>query len=194
MLRISWTIKRESGGSHRILSRPSWPDVVFAFHNAEEIGAKNARAYRKENWFKTGRSLAILSNRPEFGPHPTARAPQSTFVSIRVHSWLISRATIASTSNPLHPSSRSQKEPACSRASMLCLLSSFDALIGRCGEKENDTNISDWNAVRSDDHSRGYRCIRNSGQQRLLANGDLETRRRRLDCGSERPFWLDVDG
>ena len=38
LLRIGWTIKRESGGSHRILSRPGWPDVVFAFHDAEEIG------------------------------------------------------------------------------------------------------------------------------------------------------------
>jgi predicted RNA binding protein YcfA (HicA-like mRNA interferase family) len=38
--RIGWTIKRESHGSHRILSRPGWPDVVFAFHDREEIGPK----------------------------------------------------------------------------------------------------------------------------------------------------------
>jgi predicted RNA binding protein YcfA (HicA-like mRNA interferase family) len=31
--RIGWTIKRESRGSHRILSRPGWPDVVFVFHD-----------------------------------------------------------------------------------------------------------------------------------------------------------------
>ena len=30
----------ESRGSHRILSRPGWPDVVFAFHDAEEIGPR----------------------------------------------------------------------------------------------------------------------------------------------------------
>ena len=40
LLRIGWTIQRQSGGSHRILSRPGWPDVVFAFHDAEEIGPR----------------------------------------------------------------------------------------------------------------------------------------------------------
>jgi predicted RNA binding protein YcfA (HicA-like mRNA interferase family) len=40
LLRIGWTIKRQCRGSHRILSRPGWPDVVFAFHDAEEIGLR----------------------------------------------------------------------------------------------------------------------------------------------------------
>ena len=40
LLRIGWTIKRETGGSHRILARPGWPDTVFAFHDAEEIGPR----------------------------------------------------------------------------------------------------------------------------------------------------------
>jgi predicted RNA binding protein YcfA (HicA-like mRNA interferase family) len=40
LLRIGWTIKRQCRGSHRILSRPGWPDVVFAFHDAEEIGPR----------------------------------------------------------------------------------------------------------------------------------------------------------
>jgi predicted RNA binding protein YcfA (HicA-like mRNA interferase family) len=40
LLRIGWTVKRESRGSHRILSRPGWPDVVFAFHDREELGPK----------------------------------------------------------------------------------------------------------------------------------------------------------
>jgi predicted RNA binding protein YcfA (HicA-like mRNA interferase family) len=39
LLRIGWTIKRESG-SHRTLSREDWPDVVFAFHDADEIGPR----------------------------------------------------------------------------------------------------------------------------------------------------------
>ena len=39
LLRIGWTIKRQSG-SHRTLQRPGWPDVVFAFHDREEIGPK----------------------------------------------------------------------------------------------------------------------------------------------------------
>ena len=33
LLRIGWRIKREVGGSHRILSRAGWPDIVFAFHD-----------------------------------------------------------------------------------------------------------------------------------------------------------------
>jgi predicted RNA binding protein YcfA (HicA-like mRNA interferase family) len=40
LLRIGWSIKRESGGSHRILSRPGWPDTVFAFHDNDEIGPR----------------------------------------------------------------------------------------------------------------------------------------------------------
>lgn len=37
--RIGWRVKRQSG-SHRTLSRPGWPDVVFAFHDNEEIGPR----------------------------------------------------------------------------------------------------------------------------------------------------------
>ncbi len=37
LLRIGWTVKRRTG-SHRTLSRPDWPDVVFAFHEDVEIG------------------------------------------------------------------------------------------------------------------------------------------------------------
>ena len=39
LLRLGWQIKRESG-SHRTLARPGWPDVVFAFHDHEEIGPR----------------------------------------------------------------------------------------------------------------------------------------------------------
>ena len=35
--RIGWRLKR-SGGSHRVLERDGWPDIVFAFHDSEEIG------------------------------------------------------------------------------------------------------------------------------------------------------------
>ena len=38
LLRIGWSIKRQSGSSHRLLSRPGWPDFVSAFHHREEIG------------------------------------------------------------------------------------------------------------------------------------------------------------
>ncbi len=39
LLRIGWSIKRQSG-SHKTLSREDWPDVVFAFHDSDEIGPK----------------------------------------------------------------------------------------------------------------------------------------------------------
>jgi predicted RNA binding protein YcfA (HicA-like mRNA interferase family) len=39
LLRVGWRIKRQDG-SHRVLSRPGWPDFVFAFHDAEEIGPR----------------------------------------------------------------------------------------------------------------------------------------------------------
>jgi predicted RNA binding protein YcfA (HicA-like mRNA interferase family) len=48
LLRISWTIKRESRGSHRLLSRPGWPDVVFAFHDREEIGPRTLARISKQ--------------------------------------------------------------------------------------------------------------------------------------------------
>jgi predicted RNA binding protein YcfA (HicA-like mRNA interferase family) len=40
MLRAGWTIKRQSGTSHRVLARTGWPDFVFAFHDGDEIGPK----------------------------------------------------------------------------------------------------------------------------------------------------------
>ncbi|MDP2968447.1 MAG: type II toxin-antitoxin system HicA family toxin [Deltaproteobacteria bacterium] len=40
LLRIGWTIKRQSGTSHRVLTRADWPNYVFAFHDREEIGPK----------------------------------------------------------------------------------------------------------------------------------------------------------
>lgn len=39
LLRIGWVLKRQAG-SHRTLSRSGWPDVVFAFHDSEEIGPR----------------------------------------------------------------------------------------------------------------------------------------------------------
>lgn len=39
MLRIGWSVKRQSG-SHRTLQRPGWPDVVFAFHDQDELGPR----------------------------------------------------------------------------------------------------------------------------------------------------------
>ena len=39
LLRIGWQIKRTTG-SHRVLERSGWPDVIFAFHEREEIGPR----------------------------------------------------------------------------------------------------------------------------------------------------------
>jgi predicted RNA binding protein YcfA (HicA-like mRNA interferase family) len=39
LLRIGWTIKRQTG-SHRTLQRPGWPDYVFAFQDGDEIGPR----------------------------------------------------------------------------------------------------------------------------------------------------------
>jgi predicted RNA binding protein YcfA (HicA-like mRNA interferase family) len=40
LLRSGWTLKREAGGSHKILSRPGFPDFVFAFHDRDELGPR----------------------------------------------------------------------------------------------------------------------------------------------------------
>ena len=56
LLRIGWSIKRETAGSHRILSRPGWPDYVFAFHDSDEIGPRMLARIAK----KTGLSPADL--------------------------------------------------------------------------------------------------------------------------------------
>ena len=39
LLRLGWTVKRQSG-SHKTLTRAGWPDCVFAFHEGDEIGPR----------------------------------------------------------------------------------------------------------------------------------------------------------
>ena len=39
LVRIGWQVKRERG-SHRVLGREGWADVVFAFHDREELGPR----------------------------------------------------------------------------------------------------------------------------------------------------------
>jgi predicted RNA binding protein YcfA (HicA-like mRNA interferase family) len=39
LLRMGWTVKRQTG-SHRILARQGFPNVVFAFRDNEEIGPR----------------------------------------------------------------------------------------------------------------------------------------------------------
>jgi predicted RNA binding protein YcfA (HicA-like mRNA interferase family) len=50
-LRIGWQIKRQTG-SHKVLSRAGYPDVVFAFHDGEEIGPKMLARLAKHTGLK----------------------------------------------------------------------------------------------------------------------------------------------
>jgi len=34
-----WSVKRQTG-SHKVLAKPGWPDIVFAFNDGEEIGPR----------------------------------------------------------------------------------------------------------------------------------------------------------
>ena len=51
LLKIGWKIKRQSS-SHRILSRDGWSDVVFAFHEGEEIGPRMLARIAKRTGLK----------------------------------------------------------------------------------------------------------------------------------------------
>jgi predicted RNA binding protein YcfA (HicA-like mRNA interferase family) len=52
LLRIGWSIKRQAGGLHKILSRSGWADVVFAFYDGEEIGPKMMARIAKRTGLK----------------------------------------------------------------------------------------------------------------------------------------------
>jgi predicted RNA binding protein YcfA (HicA-like mRNA interferase family) len=52
LLRIGWTVKRQSGTSHRVLERTGWPDFVFAFHEGEEIGPRMLARIAKRTGLK----------------------------------------------------------------------------------------------------------------------------------------------
>lgn len=54
LLRAGWRIKRETGGSHRILAREGWPDFVFAFHDSEEIGHRMLQRIAKQTGLTPG--------------------------------------------------------------------------------------------------------------------------------------------
>jgi predicted RNA binding protein YcfA (HicA-like mRNA interferase family) len=40
LLKIGWSIKRQTGGSHLVLECEGWADYVFAFHDSTEIGPR----------------------------------------------------------------------------------------------------------------------------------------------------------
>lgn len=51
LLRIGWVVKRQAG-SHKTLARPGWPDMVFAFHDKEEIGPRMLARLAKHGGLK----------------------------------------------------------------------------------------------------------------------------------------------
>jgi predicted RNA binding protein YcfA (HicA-like mRNA interferase family) len=54
LLRIGWAVKRQGGGSHRVLARPDWPDFVFAFHDDDEIGPRMLARIAKRTGLQPG--------------------------------------------------------------------------------------------------------------------------------------------
>ncbi len=52
LLRTGWMVKRESGTSHKVLSRDGWADVIFAFHDKEEIGPRMLARIAKNTGLK----------------------------------------------------------------------------------------------------------------------------------------------
>jgi predicted RNA binding protein YcfA (HicA-like mRNA interferase family) len=53
LLRKGWSVKRQTG-SHRILERVGWADVVFAFHDDEEIGPRMLARIAKNTGLQPG--------------------------------------------------------------------------------------------------------------------------------------------
>ena len=46
--RIGWRIKRQGGTSHRILERPGWPDILFAYHDRVTLGPTAVKILAKK--------------------------------------------------------------------------------------------------------------------------------------------------
>ncbi|KAA0253514.1 type II toxin-antitoxin system HicA family toxin [Acidobacteria bacterium ACD] len=49
--RIGWTVVKITG-SHEKLARPGWPNVIFAYHDDEEIGPRILSQIAKETGLK----------------------------------------------------------------------------------------------------------------------------------------------
>jgi predicted RNA binding protein YcfA (HicA-like mRNA interferase family) len=73
LLRKGWSVKRQSGGSHRILERTGWPDFVFAFHDDVEIGPRMLARIAKH----TGLQPGDLEPGPGFSSVGLAAVPAS---------------------------------------------------------------------------------------------------------------------
>jgi len=51
LFRCGWQTKRQAG-SHKTLARAGWPDLVFAFHDDEEIGPRMLARIAKRTGLK----------------------------------------------------------------------------------------------------------------------------------------------
>jgi predicted RNA binding protein YcfA (HicA-like mRNA interferase family) len=63
--RTGWGIKRQTG-SHKVLSKDAWPDVVFAFHDAEEIGPRMLSRLAKHTGLKPSDLQTMLCSLRQF--------------------------------------------------------------------------------------------------------------------------------
>jgi predicted RNA binding protein YcfA (HicA-like mRNA interferase family) len=54
LLGIGWSVKRQGGGSQRVLARPGCPDFVFAFHDDDEIGPRMLARIAKRTGLQPG--------------------------------------------------------------------------------------------------------------------------------------------
>ena len=104
LVRIGWAIKRETPGSHKILSRPGWPDYVFSFHDAEEIGPKMLARIAKHTGVENRRSLDRSIR--YFSKLPSMRTASDSRRNVEVRLFEISRlqCTYKSCSTDIHTS------------------------------------------------------------------------------------------
>jgi predicted RNA binding protein YcfA (HicA-like mRNA interferase family) len=73
LLKIGWSIKRETGGSHRVLQRSGWSDYVFAFHAGTEIGPRMLARIAKHTGLKFHEDRPVNDLRNP-GPTPIGHA------------------------------------------------------------------------------------------------------------------------
>jgi len=50
--RIGWSVKRQRGGSHKVLEHADYTDYVFSFHDGDEIGPKMMARIAKKTGLK----------------------------------------------------------------------------------------------------------------------------------------------
>lgn len=66
LLPIGWTIKRHGGTSHRILARPGWQDVLFAYHDRVTLGPTAMKVLAGKTGLNDTRSVGVGSgNAPD---------------------------------------------------------------------------------------------------------------------------------